>query len=391
MLSPLGGWLRSIGRWNPPARIRPARWPPGVIGLNDIDRGRILNAATRSSGGRAAADRRGRPVPAAPGCPGPVPARSPTSAASPRIWCPYRRGYLDPNISAAVQLYDLDEDTRLDLSQWTHVAAQGRDHYVRLVYEGKLSDLGHPRLAGEGHRAPLRGSPTGAPVAYLRQYMYVVVRSRRRTTPNEGLAHDGRAMPLSDGSGSPRSSRPHIDYPLRTGPPSITDRSFWVMVGGQDFLFHGIAEDVAGNVFDFAKPLIFVPEQRDRSSRPSHTRSRLRQPKPGCRRGPRPEGDASPNPTRPTRQGQHLVRHRVVHARRTRAATRDTFFKPASSRPTCTFPRSRRSPARARRRRSGCAQTFVDQGFGDAANRTGTFAEVVTSPRPPVRTARSRV
>ena len=39
----------------------------------------------------------------------------------------------------------------------------------------------------------------------------------------------------------------------------MTDQSFWVMVNKQDFLFHGYAEDLAGNRIDFQKPLIFMP------------------------------------------------------------------------------------------------------------------------------------
>ena len=35
------------------------------------------------------------------------------------------------------------EDLNLDLSEWVHVAAQGRDHYVRIVYEGELRAFGH--------------------------------------------------------------------------------------------------------------------------------------------------------------------------------------------------------------------------------------------------------
>src|SRR5262249_34956181 len=48
-----------------------------------------------------------------------------------------------------------------------------------------------------------------------------------------------------------------------SSPAAITDRSFWVMVGdpavAQDFRFHAWAIDVAGNVVDFTKTLIFVP------------------------------------------------------------------------------------------------------------------------------------
>ena len=37
-------------------------------------------------------------------------------------------------------------ETDLDLSEWVHVATQGRDHYVRIVYEGELLPF-HNRAA----------------------------------------------------------------------------------------------------------------------------------------------------------------------------------------------------------------------------------------------------
>src|SRR5215469_614054 len=93
--------------------------------------------------------------------------------------------------------------------------------------------------------------------------MYVVVKEPEKYYPGEGLADDARGMPW-------RRVRlttlvtPYIDYPYKPQPPdghpAVTDRSFWVMVNKQDFLFHGYAEDVAGNHVDFQKPLIFVPD-----------------------------------------------------------------------------------------------------------------------------------
>ena len=173
-----------------------------------------------------------------------------------------QQAFLDPE-RIALNLYDLDPKGKLDLSQWTHIAAQGRDHYVRLVYEGRLKDLGHRASLVKVTERRFEASPNGVPVAYLRQYMYVVVKEPEKYYPNEGLADDGRGMPL-------RRVRlttlvtPHIEYPYENKPydghPAVTDRSFWVMVNKQDFLFHGYAEDLAGNRIDFQKPLIFVPD-----------------------------------------------------------------------------------------------------------------------------------
>ena len=238
MLSPLGGWLRSAGVWDPPTKIRPRiRYVP--IGVDHILKGRELEVAVR------------------PGI-DQIEVENPDDDVRPDA----QEAFLDPE-RIALNLYDLDPKGKLDLSQWTHIAAQGRDHYVRLVYEGRLKDLGHRASLVKVTERRFEASPNGVPVAYLRQYMYVVVKEPEKYYPNEGLADDGRGMPL-------RRVRlttlvtPHIEYPYENKPydghPAVTDRSFWVMVNKQDFLFHGYAEDLAGNRIDFQKPLIFVPD-----------------------------------------------------------------------------------------------------------------------------------
>src|SRR5215472_894948 len=147
------------------------------------------------------------------------------------------KAFIDPE-QIAPAIYDLDPDGQLDLSQWTHIAAQGRDHYVRLVYEGKLKDLGHRASLVKVTERRFEQSPSGVPVAYLRQYMYIVVKEPEKYYPNEKLADEARGMPL-------RRVRlttlvtPYIDYPYEKKPydgrPAVTDRSFWVMVNKQDF------------------------------------------------------------------------------------------------------------------------------------------------------------
>jgi len=157
----------------------------------------------------------------------------------------------------------------LSPSQWAHVAAQGRDHYVRIVYEGKLKDFGHRASLVKVSERRFEKSPSGDPVAYLRQYMYIFVREPEKIYANEALENAGLGMPC-------RRIRlttlvtPPIDFPyawpsgIPTKPGIPTDpghmpRSFWVMVGGEDFKFHGFAKDVAGNPVDFTKTMIFVP------------------------------------------------------------------------------------------------------------------------------------
>ena len=94
--------------------------------------------------------------------------------------------------------FRIDRDHQLDLSQWAHVAAQGRDHYVRIVYEGHLKELGNRASLVKVTERRFEPAPdTGAPVAYLRQYMYIVVREPEKDYRDAGLQNDGRGMPAT--------------------------------------------------------------------------------------------------------------------------------------------------------------------------------------------------
>ena len=93
-LSALGGWLTSRGSWSYPVTYRYRTDPPA-------------DHRQPASGGRGgAARRRWSSAPA----PGPV---------------------------------VVTEVAALDLVEWDHIATQGRDHYVRIVYEGFLYPFGH--------------------------------------------------------------------------------------------------------------------------------------------------------------------------------------------------------------------------------------------------------
>src|SRR5262249_47725816 len=92
---------------------------------------------------------------------------------------------------------------QLDLSEWVHVATQGRDHYVRIVYEGRLYPFGHRaaliKITERKFRNFKLPDGTTTPVAYMVQKMYIVVRERVRDfsdAPLMALTDDGRAMPL---------------------------------------------------------------------------------------------------------------------------------------------------------------------------------------------------
>jgi hypothetical protein len=344
MLSPLGGWLRSAGIWNPPARILPRiRHVP--IGIDHILTGREAEVAARPGIGQA-------------------------GIGSPKV-------FLDPE-QIAPFIYDLDPNGRLDLSQWTHIAAQGRDHYVRIVYEGKLKELGHRASLVKVTERRFEASPSGAPAAYLRQYMYVIVKEPEKYYPNEGLADDARGMPW-------RRVRlttlvtPYIDYPYgpHDGNPAVTDRSFWVMVGKQDFLFHGYAEDVAGNRVDFQKPLIFVPDSETHfdiiDTAIKLNRARIGALIPGQKMTfaePLPPNDPAAG-----KDNTSLVTEAIYFENE--GTSGDAFFKPRMFAADVHLPAVEALTGSAEVTSIRFTADYRAHGFGDAANTTGTFAEIV--------------
>jgi hypothetical protein len=197
LLSPLGGWLKSRGNWTPPFRSAQIVVPPPNIGqlfnLLEADEARAPAIVLR------------RPI------------------------------------------------ERLDLSEWVHRASQGRDHYVRIVYEGELWPFRHKAALIKVTEREFRNTPEGAIGAYLIQHLFIVVREPVRTFDDAA-----RQMPLK------RVELTTLVTPELAAPVIIqnTRRSFWVevMAGGapRRFSFHARAIDAAGQPLDFTVPLMFV-------------------------------------------------------------------------------------------------------------------------------------
>lgn len=199
MLSPLGGWLRSRGTWTPPFRSTPVFRPPPNLG-------QIFGIAASGTGAAPAAVARPPPQ-------------------------------------------------QLDLSEWVHRASQGRDHYVRIVYEGELWPFRNKAALIKVTERQFRDTPDGAIGAYLVQHLFIVVREPERTFDDTA-----RQMPLK------RVELTTLVTPELADPTHFiingTDRSFWVEVnaGGQrkPFAFHARAVDAGGLTVDFTVPLMFV-------------------------------------------------------------------------------------------------------------------------------------
>lgn len=236
MLSSLGGWLRSSGHWNLPestdGHVRP--W-------DGIRLQRELSL----------------PV-----------ARA----------IPLTEGLFE--LTAEAQVFVRPPTDQFDLTEWVHVATQGRDHYVRLVYDGCLFPLGHRASLIKVTERRFE-EIDGAPVALLRQFVYVVVRQQERDYPRGRYPHKGREMPLTR-IRMRTLVTPHLMKP--DDPPAIlpgTDYSFWMLdnITGRDVPFEMLGFDGSGREVPFTMPLVFV---RRGESRMDIVRSQWRTaPQPG--------------------------------------------------------------------------------------------------------------
>jgi hypothetical protein len=217
MLSSLGGWLRSRGQWDPPHRAQPVihRRPDFGEVFKNID---ILREIPRLAvENRALVN---RPI-----------------------------EIIDEPI-----LFFQPPPQQLDLSEWVHLATQGRDHYVKIVYEGELWPFRHPAALIKVTERKFEEA-NGSVGAYLMQRMFIVVRK-----PVMDFADTDRGNPLK----SVRLTT--LVTPDIADPKLLTpNRTFWVEVmtgpGPNDrtkFLFHAVATDVEGNKVDFTVPLMFV-------------------------------------------------------------------------------------------------------------------------------------
>jgi hypothetical protein len=151
----------------------------------------------------------------------------------------------------------------LELSDWRHVATQGRDHYVRIVYEGYLYPFGHRASlvkVTERKVLPTDGAAVTQPTAYLIQHMYVVVREPEKSYGSESYVYGHREMPFWQSVRIRTPVTPDIDKPSYLPDGTSTPSSFWINVNNAGFLFHLSAQDLAGTTVDFTAQLIFMSD-----------------------------------------------------------------------------------------------------------------------------------
>lgn len=156
----------------------------------------------------------------------------------------------------------------LSVSEWVHLATEGRDHYVRIVEEGFLYPFGHRAAritVTERKVVPPDGGVVKYPTAYLKQHEYIVVREKQKTYPATSYKFGGREMPLLESIRIHTVVTPYIDKPTfipepKSGGGTQDSDSFVIEVGGSGFPFHLTGVDLAGSSIDFVTSLIFMDE-----------------------------------------------------------------------------------------------------------------------------------
>ena len=154
----------------------------------------------------------------------------------------------------------------ISLRKYEHVAAQGRDQFVRTVRMGFLCGTGHRSVViTTTERGPVTKAVVGAAAggralfgtaAYLHQRyeVFVVGQDMDYSPLAAAYSFSGREMPLRSIHLVTRSAEvlgtPGVDFTTPT----------WLLTPeGQPLFFKATAIDVAGNQVDFELPLMFVP------------------------------------------------------------------------------------------------------------------------------------
>lgn len=353
-LSPLGGWLKSRGAWDPPLKSPPL-WSKARDFAALIEQLQLVGAPGQRPAGVSPFAERADPL-------------------------AHRVAMLTGSQDAATE--------QLDLSEWVHVATQGRDHYVRIVYEGELWPFRHKAaLVKVTERTFIAHDRLVE--AHLVQRNFIVVRQ-----PEVVFADDNRSMPFKwvrlTTQVTPSIAEPVlIDNGLPAGDKGYraTHRSFWVevMTGAtsrKKFPFHGVGRDIASESVDFTVPMMFVsisdlaePANMALVRDAYNALAMLDQ------RSVRVPGQ--PLTFVPPRAGPQPASDNTRLAARTL-----NFVVNAEGNPPQMLLAEVNIPAVQQLLNTDAATTiryfqgYLDKGMQDAANQTGVFAEVVTRTLP---------
>ncbi|UFR05972.1 hypothetical protein KBP30_34490 [Streptomyces sp. Go40/10] len=150
------------------------------------------------------------------------------------------------------------------LSEWQHVATQGRDQFVRVTVEGVLFPFKHRAACIRVTERTIDESG-GAPVAVLEERLFILVREPVKHYAPEEFVYQGREMPFTDVRIATlfTSASAHVlsDIDRVDDSPDEADQPFWIMNATPPGTvpFHLIGTDRSHTETDFHAALIFVP------------------------------------------------------------------------------------------------------------------------------------
>jgi hypothetical protein len=170
--------------------------------------------------------------------------------------------------------WDFPDETafnQLNLIHWSHRSTLGRDHFVKVVYEGYLFPFGHraalvkitermiiPRLSTDGSSRSNQPNPVGLSF----QWIYIIVREPVKTYDFDKQVEDfGVALHFKEVHLKTKVT-PRLDQTDGRSPvviiPGGEEGAFWAYSGGKPFRFEIEGIDQEGKKVAFSLPLIFV-------------------------------------------------------------------------------------------------------------------------------------
>jgi hypothetical protein len=149
-----------------------------------------------------------------------------------------------------------DSPLGLSVEEWRHRATMGRDHFVRVVYAGRVFPTGHRSSVIKITERRFHEDKPGH-TAYLRTLMFLVVREPLRRYRVSGTRRYDLATPY-EAMRITNLVSPLLDPPGDTDIDGQQQICFWPYVGDRPYLFHVVGTDTTGRPSDIAMPMIFV-------------------------------------------------------------------------------------------------------------------------------------
>jgi hypothetical protein len=168
----------------------------------------------------------------------------------------------------------LTRPANVSLSEWRHLAALGRDQYVRVVYIGCLAWSRHAAAlvkVTERKFQSLGSAPASQRVAALRQRYFIVVLERVKQYHGEFHVFGGRNFPIREVEiltrVTPNLIDPGVGASALQPDAGIYDAQvlrqmvFWPMISStQNVMFDIAVTDICGARTTFSMPLLFIDE-----------------------------------------------------------------------------------------------------------------------------------